>query len=345
VRPVCQTINVIQRADGSCLYHLASVVDDEAMARRRVQRLLSALPGVSVVGELSDGVDVPARVEAGDVDLVLLDIEMRELSGLDALRLMPTGGPLVVFVTAHAEHALAAFDGGALDYVLKPVDPARLKTALERAKERLGARRAAPEGPAPSGPDDRLAVPTRRGLVVLGTELGGSMPGTFEGTVTLEATLAGRVPMATEPFGTSNAARASGARKRKVANSPSSRRSRSSPRPSTWPETKWPPSRVSARKLRSKLTKSPVFSPPRVVFARDSGETSKETTELANFVTDRQAPEVQMESPSATSAANGPISTRISTPAVAGWVETTSPRPSTRPVNMGASLKGRNKGV
>jgi len=143
------------------------VVDDEAMARRRVQRLLSALPGVSVVGELSDGVDVPARVEAGDVDLVLLDIEMRELSGLDALRLMPTGGPLVVFVTAHAEHALAAFDGGALDYVLKPVDPARLKTALERAKERLGARRAAPEGPAPSGPDDRLAVPTRRGLVVL----------------------------------------------------------------------------------------------------------------------------------------------------------------------------------
>lgn len=145
------------------------VVDDEVMARRRLIRLLSALPDVEIAGEAEDGTEVPSRVEQGGVDLILLDIEMAELSGIEAMQLLPEGGPKVVFVTAHAEHAVFAFDAGAVDYVLKPVAPERLKRAMDRVRERLAAYTDAPRAPAEStaGPKDKLAVPTRRGLVIL----------------------------------------------------------------------------------------------------------------------------------------------------------------------------------
>jgi len=144
------------------------IVDDEAMARRRLVRLVSALPEITLVGELSSAEELLARAREGGVDLVLLDIDMGELSGLEAMRLLPEGGPLVIFVTAHAEHAVAAFDAGAVDYVLKPVDAGRLKKALDRAALRHEAR----SDVAPGGEvlADRLAVPTRRGLLVIAPE-------------------------------------------------------------------------------------------------------------------------------------------------------------------------------
>lgn len=144
----------------------ALVVDDESMARARLVRLLAAIPDVEVIGELEDGARLAAAVAAAPVDVVLLDIQMPGLGGLDAAALLGEGGPAIVFCTAHAHHAVDAFALGAADYVLKPVDPARLHKALLRVRGR---------GPAPPVPSvigdgpllPRLAVPTRRGVVLI----------------------------------------------------------------------------------------------------------------------------------------------------------------------------------
>jgi two-component system LytT family response regulator len=106
------------------------VADDEAIARKRLVRLLTALPDVVVAGECADAHEVLARVRGGEVDVVLLDIQMPELSGIEALQLFPVDGPLVIFCTAHTAHAIAAFDLGAIDYLLKPIEAARLRKAL-----------------------------------------------------------------------------------------------------------------------------------------------------------------------------------------------------------------------
>ena len=140
------------------------VADDEAIARKRLLRLLGAMPDVEVVGEHADAAGVLAAVRAGGVDVVLLDIQMPELSGLEALQLFPADGPHVVFCTAHAAHAVAAFDVGAVDYLLKPVDGGRLRKALERARQR-GTPPAAPS--TTSGALERLALPTRQGIVLV----------------------------------------------------------------------------------------------------------------------------------------------------------------------------------
>jgi two-component system LytT family response regulator len=137
------------------------VADDEAMARKRMVRLASALEGVEVVGNAEDGQQVLDAIAEEPVDLVLLDIQMPGLTGLDASALLPADGPTVVFTTAHPEHALQAFDLGAADYLLKPVDAARLKRAVDRARERRGDGAAAP---APEAGLDRVALPTRRGV-------------------------------------------------------------------------------------------------------------------------------------------------------------------------------------
>jgi two-component system LytT family response regulator len=145
------------------------VVDDEAIARQRLTRLLSALPDVEVAGECRDGDEVLTRVAAGGVDLVLLDIQMPKLTGVEALALWPADGPLVVFCTAHAQHAVTAFDGGAVDYLLKPVEPARLKKALERAQEKgaLKAFRAETKKQREAVRVSRLPITTRQGVVLL----------------------------------------------------------------------------------------------------------------------------------------------------------------------------------
>lgn len=139
------------------------VADDELMARKRLLRLLDGLGGVEVLGECADGEEVLARVDAGDVDVLLLDIHMPRLTGTEAMGLLGPDGPLVVFVTAYAEHAVKAFDGGAVDYLLKPVEADRLAKALDRARERLGPRGA-------GGPPDRLPVPTSKGVELIPLE-------------------------------------------------------------------------------------------------------------------------------------------------------------------------------
>ena len=140
------------------------VADDEATARKRLVRLLAAMEDVTLAGECADAHAVLARVRAGEVDVVLLDIQMPELSGIEALALFPPDGPQVVFCTAHAAHAVSAFDVGAVDYLLKPIDGGRLRKALDRARQR-GA--ASAGGPAETAALDRLALPTRQGIVLL----------------------------------------------------------------------------------------------------------------------------------------------------------------------------------
>lgn len=123
------------------------IVDDEPTARRRVARLLSELPNVTVVGALGSSREALSAIRADSPDLILLDIAMPEVDGLSLARRLGGQGraasPLVVFVTAYDEHALDAFQLHATDYVLKPVGRHRLRDAVEHA--RVSIRRARAE--------------------------------------------------------------------------------------------------------------------------------------------------------------------------------------------------------
>jgi len=113
------------------------VVDDEPLARRRLTRMLGSEPGVEVAGQCSGGAAAIERLRERPVDLLLLDVQMPEVDGFAVLRaLSPTQRPDVVFVTAHDEHALRAFEVNAVDYLLKPFDQPRLRTALARVRAR-----------------------------------------------------------------------------------------------------------------------------------------------------------------------------------------------------------------
>jgi len=112
------------------------IVDDESAARSRLRRLLEALD-VECVGEAANAVEALDHVAALRPDVLLLDIAMPEVSGLDVARHLQEPRPLIVFQTAHDEHAVAAFEQEAIDYLLKPVTRDRLGQALERAARRL----------------------------------------------------------------------------------------------------------------------------------------------------------------------------------------------------------------
>jgi two-component system LytT family response regulator len=113
------------------------VCDDELMARKRVLRLLGELGGIEATIECESGAQVLERLREDDVDVAILDVNMPGMSGIEAVLAMPEERPYVVFLTAHPEHAVKAFEVGAVDYVLKPVDDARLAKAIERARTLL----------------------------------------------------------------------------------------------------------------------------------------------------------------------------------------------------------------
>ncbi|MEP6763108.1 MAG: LytTR family DNA-binding domain-containing protein [Gemmatimonadaceae bacterium] len=114
------------------------VVDDESLARQRLRRLLQAEPDVEVIGEASTGREAVQSISELRPDIVCLDVQMPELDGFGVLRELGDGPlPLVLFVTAYDEHALRAFDVHAVDYVLKPVDADRFRTAFQRARTQI----------------------------------------------------------------------------------------------------------------------------------------------------------------------------------------------------------------
>jgi two-component system LytT family response regulator/two-component system response regulator LytT len=118
----------------------AVVADDEQLARDELCFLLSQLDGVEVVGQAANGVEALDEIARRAPDVAFLDVQMPGLTGFEvARRLMESGtGPSVIFVTAFDQRAIEAFEVNAVDYVLKPVDPARLDTALRRARRRRG---------------------------------------------------------------------------------------------------------------------------------------------------------------------------------------------------------------
>lgn len=113
------------------------IVDDEPLARQRLRHLLAEIPGTEVVGECGDGTDAARAVVDLAPDVVLLDVQMREMGGFALVDAVGAGRmPPVVFVTAHDQFALRAFDVSAVDYLLKPVQTPQLARALQRAAER-----------------------------------------------------------------------------------------------------------------------------------------------------------------------------------------------------------------
>lgn len=118
------------------------LADDESPARAKVRRLLTAESDARVVGEATNGAEAVRLIEQLAPDLVLLDVQMPQLDGFGVVETVgPSAMPEVVFITAHDEHAVRAFEVHALDFVLKPVTPERFRTAFARARTRIVERR------------------------------------------------------------------------------------------------------------------------------------------------------------------------------------------------------------
>lgn len=122
----------------------AMIIDDEPPARRELRRLLTGFPWVEIVGEAGNVDQAVEMVEALTPELLFLDIQMPGGSGFDVLTRLEDV-PQVIFTTAYDEHAVRAFKVDALDYLLKPIEPARLAEALGRVRSSRAARTPRPD--------------------------------------------------------------------------------------------------------------------------------------------------------------------------------------------------------
>ena len=141
----------------------ALLIDDERLARNELRRLLAKHPEVAVIGEAANADEARARVAGLRPDLLFLDIQMPGDDGFALLESLEPPLPLVIFTTAYDEFAVKAFEFNALDYLLKPVDPARLAAALEKLRTHAeaaaaGGSAAAHERPARLAPEDKVFV-------------------------------------------------------------------------------------------------------------------------------------------------------------------------------------------
>jgi len=117
------------------------IADDEPVARKGLRTLLAREADVAIVGEAATGEETEALLRSTDADVVILDIQMPQKSGLDVIAgVDPAALPLVIFATAHDEHAIRAFELHALDYLVKPYREERLREAIGRARALLGRR-------------------------------------------------------------------------------------------------------------------------------------------------------------------------------------------------------------
>jgi two-component system, LytTR family, response regulator len=145
------------------------IVDDEPLARDRLRALIGDVSDVEIVGQAENGAEALSLTRRTAPDVLLLDIQMPRLSGFDVVeRLGSDVPPVVIFTTAHSEHAAAAFDVSATDYLVKPFDKARVWRALERARRRLaGTDRERTDSGVPVNRrrQERFAVRTRGAIV------------------------------------------------------------------------------------------------------------------------------------------------------------------------------------
>src|SRR6476659_11394652 len=122
------------------------VVDDEQLARDELCYQLGQIGATEVVAQAANGLEALAAIERHDPDIVLLDVQMPGLTGFEVARRLlqrDDESPALIFVTAFDQHAIEAFEVNAVDYLLKPVDPTRLETALQRAQKRITSERQA----------------------------------------------------------------------------------------------------------------------------------------------------------------------------------------------------------
>jgi two-component system LytT family response regulator/two-component system response regulator LytT len=117
----------------------AVLVDDEQLARDELGFLLGRVGGVEIIGQAGNGVEALTTIDRLQPDVVFLDVQMPGLTGFEvARRMLDTRAlPQIIFVTAYDQHAIEAFEVNAVDYLLKPVDPARLEMAVDRARRRI----------------------------------------------------------------------------------------------------------------------------------------------------------------------------------------------------------------
>ncbi len=135
------------------------IADDEPVAREILRDLVHSVGGLELVGEASTGTEAAARIFELRPDLLLLDLEMPEMNGLALVRsLSQEPGPLIIFVTAYDQHALDAFEVGAVDYLLKPVRRERFEKAIDKARKW----RDGPARNAPPPATERIVDPARK---------------------------------------------------------------------------------------------------------------------------------------------------------------------------------------
>jgi len=125
----------------------ALVIDDEPLARAEMRRLLRAHPDIEIVGEAGDADQARDAIKRTAPDLLFLDVQMPEETGFDLLASLAGRVPPVIFTTAFDEHAVRAFEFGALDYLVKPVEPERLAVAIDRVRNRQAATTPATDAP------------------------------------------------------------------------------------------------------------------------------------------------------------------------------------------------------
>jgi two-component system LytT family response regulator len=145
------------------------VVDDERLGRERIAGMLRAEPDVEIVGMIDDGAAAPEAIRSLKPDVVFLDYQMPGRTGIEVVRDVGVAAmPVTIFVTAHDEHAVAAFELAALDYLVKPFDDERFEEALNRARKMVrlqavdqlrGRLLAALQGDAPAGHAPPTASP------------------------------------------------------------------------------------------------------------------------------------------------------------------------------------------
>src|SRR5438093_427183 len=114
------------------------IVDDEALGRKRLRKLLESQPECEILGECCDGVEAVAAIRSFAPALVFLDVQMPELNGFEVLaQLEREHIPVIIFVTAYDQFALKAFEAQAIDYLLKPFEDERFHQSLHRARASL----------------------------------------------------------------------------------------------------------------------------------------------------------------------------------------------------------------
>jgi two-component system LytT family response regulator len=136
----------------------ALLIDDERLARNELRRLLAVFPDVVVAGEAANAKQAREQLAALAPDLIFLDVQMPGETGLELLESLEPPMPHVIFTTAYDEFAVKAFELNALDYLLKPVDPARLAGALEKLRSKLGAAATPADRPVKLAAEDKVFV-------------------------------------------------------------------------------------------------------------------------------------------------------------------------------------------